>query len=414
MIPGRLTSPLHSRTRASLLLAAGALLLTFGCSSSPKAELAPAAPTEYAFWPPYPDEPRIQFLVSYQHSGQVAEVKKNTLADIVYGRESATDTAVNKPYGVEMWNGRIYTCDIRAACVMVFDLRSRQTRVMGTTGREVLLRPTDVAVAEDGTKYVADIGRNMIFVFDAKERFVTTYGMKDLQPSGVAVFGDRLYVSNFVGQRVEILNRFNGAPIGHIGEKGDEDGKFVRPLGIEVDKDGNVYVTDVIRCKMQKFSPDGTFLFSFGTITNNLGALRRPKHLAVDEDGLIYIVDSAFQNVQVFDAEGYILTFFGATGVHPGAMYLPAGVTIHKGDLDLFKPYIHPDFQPEYLILVTNQFTENKVSVYAFGQLRPGVSVEAIRASQAQVALGVEDAAKVEQGIGGQVAPDDVPADLKD
>lgn len=390
------------------------IALTIGCSSTPRSE-APQAPKEYAFWPPYPDEPRIQFLVSYQHSGQVAEHKPSALADIIYGRDTATATAVNKPYGVEMWNGRIYTCDIRAACVMVFDLRNRQTRVMGTTGRETLLRPTDIAIAEDGTKYVADIGRNLIFVFTPDERFVTTFGMKDLQPSGVAVFGDRLYVSNFTGQRVEILNRLNGAPIGHIGERGDEDGKFVRPLGVEVDREGNVYVTDVIRCKLQKFSPEGEFLLGFGTITNNIGALRRPKHVAVDDEGLMFIVDGAFHNVQVFSPEGYILTFFGAAGAHPGAMYLPVGVTVHHGDLDLFKPFIHPDFEARYLILVTNQFTDHKVCVYAFGQLRPGVTVEAIRRSQADITLGVESADQAgERTVGGEVSPDEVPSDLKD
>lgn len=238
--------------------------------------------------------------------------------------------------------------------------------------------------------------------------------MKDWQPSGLAVFGDRLYVANFVAQRVEILDRFTGSPLGHIGERGDEDGKFVRPLGVEVDADGNVYVTDVIRCKMQKFSPDGEFLFGFGTITNNIGAIRRPKHLAVDDEGLIYIVDSAFQNVQVFSPDGYILTFFGAAGQHPGAMYLPVGITIHHGDMDLFKQYLHPDFEARYLILVTNQFTENKVSVYAFGQLRPGVTVADIRASQADITLGIEDAAAAgSPTIGGEVSPEEIPADLK-
>lgn len=402
--------------KCNALLVLGLSLCFVGCGSSPKAaEETRAGQSQFAFWPPYPDEPRIQFLVAYQHSGQIAERKPSALADIVYGKESSPDTAVNKPYGVEMWNGRIYTCDIRGGGVMVFDLIKKQTRVMGTTGRETLVRPTDVAVAEDGTKYVADIGRNLVFVFDASERFVTTYGMKDFQPAGVAVFGDRLYVTNFVKQRIEILNRFDGSPIGSIGERGDEDGKFVKPLGVEVDRAGNVYVTDVIRCKLQKFSPDGEFLLSFGTITNNIGSLVRPKHVAVDPEGLIYLVDAYFHNVQVFSPEGFILTFFGAVGVHPGSMYLPAGLTIHRGDLELFRQYIHPGFDAEYLILVTNQFTENKVAVYAFGTLKPGVTVEAIRASQADIKLGVGDANAVEQGrVGGEVAPDEIPSDLKD
>ncbi len=414
MTSHRLSPPNGYATSAALLLLA--ILFATGCSSTPKTTEKPSGQQKYAFWPPYPDEPRIQFLTSLENSGQVAERKQNVMADIVYGKESSQDAALNKPYGVEMWNGRIYACDIRGGVVMVFDLRQKQTRVMGSTGREILVRPTDIAIAEDGTKYVSDIGRNLVFVFDAQERFVTTYGMKDLEPTGIAVYGDRLYVANFGANRIEILNRLDGSAIGFIGEKGDEDGKFVRPLGVAVDREGNVYVTDVIRCKLQKFSPEGKFLLSFGTLTNNVGAFVRPKHLAVDDEGLIYVVDASFQNVQLFSPEGDILTFFGAAGQHPGAMYLPAGVTIHYGDLDLLKAYIHPDFEPQYLILVTNQFTENKVSLYAFGKLRDGVSVEDIRASQADIKLGVDDATQVDgqQGVGGEVPPEEVPADLKD
>jgi len=370
---------------------------------------------KYAFWPPYPDEPRVQFLVSLENSRQIAERTQNVMADIVYGKESVRDAAVTKPYGVEMWNGRIYICDIRGGGVMVFDLRKKQTRIMGTTGSETLAKPTDIAISEDGTKYVADVGRNLVFVFDASERFVTTYGMKDFQPTGIAVFGDRLYVANFVSQRIEILNRLNGSLIGFIGARGDEDGKFIRPLGVEVDQDGNVYVTDVIRCKLQKFSPEGQLLMSFGTITRNFGSLVKPKHVGVDHEGMIYIIDSSFQNAQIFSPTGDILTFFGAVGVHPGAMYLPVGVAIHYGDLDLFTPYIHPQFDAKYLILVTNQFSENKVSVYAFGSLRPGVTVESIRASQADIKLGLEAADKTEvRKAGDEVAPDEIPSDLKD
>lgn len=410
----RMHIPPRRFTPSAALITLAILALLAGCSSTPKTVETPTSvATQFAFWPPYPDEPRLQYLVSFQHSGQIAPRKASALEDIIYGKESNVDTAVNKPYGVEMWNGRIYTCDIRGGAIMVFDLRKKQTRVMGTTGREILVRPTDIAIADDGTKYVADIGRNLIFVFDPDERFVKTYGMKDLQPSGIAVFGDRLYVSNFVGQRVEIFDRHNGTHLGAIGERGNEDGQFVRPLGIEVDSEGNVYVTDVIRCRLQKFSPEGEFLMGFGVITNNIGSFVRPKHIAVDKDGVIYIVDASFQNVQLFSPEGYILTFFGAGGSHPGAMFLPAGITIHYGDMDLFKPYIHPDFEAQYLVLVTNQFGDDKVSVYAFGHLKPGVSVEAIRASQADINLGVEDATKAE-GDNGEVTPDEQPSDLKE
>jgi hypothetical protein len=93
----------------------------------------------------------------------------------------------------------------------------------------------------------------------------------------------------------------------------------------------------------------------------------------------------------LFDQVGRPLTFFGSAGSHPGAMYLPAGITVHEGDLDLFQQFVHPAFKAERLIIVSNQFGTNKISVYAFGQLAPGKTVADISASKGVVPGGTGD-----------------------
>ena len=104
--------------------------------------------------------------------------------------------------------------------------------------------------------------------------------------------------------------------------------------------------------------------------------------------------------------KGQVLTFFGTPGTHPGAMYLPAGVCVHEGDLELFKDKIHPAFQAERLVLVTNQFGPNKVTVYAMGHLRPGKTVQDIASSQGLIPAGVDDGkGKDKAGPGPVVAP---------
>jgi pyruvate dehydrogenase E2 component (dihydrolipoamide acetyltransferase) len=77
--------------------------------------------------------------------------------------------------------------------------------------------------------------------------------------------------------------------------------------------------------------------------------------------------------------------------------------------LDLFQKYVHPAFEAQRLVLVTNQFGDNKVSVYAFGHLKPGKTVKDIAFSSAAVAKGVTDP-KTGNVIGvaaTQPAPDD-------
>jgi streptogramin lyase len=360
------------------------VLTLIGCASKP------AVQQKAAFWPPYPDEPRIQYLTSFQTSSDV-EAPRSRLDELVLGKETEQVMGLAKPYGVEMWQGKIYVCDLRSSAVTVLDLRNRRTLVLGRSGQETLQDPSDIAIAPDGFKYVADHGRGAVYVFDPQERLVNRFTHKDLKPVGVAVFQNELYVCDFKGQRVEVLDRRTGQLLRTIGEAGPGEGQFIRPLGIAVDDKGFIYVTDVLKCQMQKFDREGTLQTTFGMISANAGGFVRPKHIAVDNSGIIYVVDAAFQNVQLFDQKGRVYTFFGSAGAHPGAMDLPAGISVHEGDLDLFKAYIHPAFEAERLILVTNQFGDNKVSVYALGKLKQGLTVADISGSKDVVPAGASD-----------------------
>jgi hypothetical protein len=365
-----------------LLLVAG-LIAVGGCASTKKATQAKPA----SFWPPYPDEPRVQFLTSFKSSTDV-QPQKSGLDQLVYGKEIEQSQGIVKPYGIDMWNGRIYVCDLRGSCVTALDVRNHKTLILGRGGATPLQDPTDIAIAPDGTKYVADLSRGLVYVFDAQERQIATFGHKDLRPVGVAVFDNELYVCDFKAQRVEVLDRRNGALIRTVGSAGQGDGQFIRPLGIAVDAQGFLYVTDVLKCQMQKFDRAGKLVTTFGVASANAGGFVRPKHIDVDRDGTIYVVDAAFQNVQLFDQQGHVFTFFGSAGGHPGSMYLPAGISIHDGDLDVFAKYVHPAFEPQRLILVTNQFGDNKVSVYALGHLKAGKTVADISNTQGIVPSG--------------------------
>src|SRR5262249_49603141 len=146
------------------------------------------------------------------------------------------------------------------------------------------------------------------------------------------------------GQRVEVFDRRDGQRLGSIGSVGDEDGQFRLPLGVSTDKDGNVYVADLMRCRVQKFGPDGKFISAMGQLGDYAGSFARPKYLAVDSEGILYIVDAAFQNVQMFDDQYRLLMHFGSAGTFPGALNLPAGIAL-SDDVSLFADRLHPGFQ---------------------------------------------------------------------
>lgn len=385
------------------------ILIVGGCAGPEQGEGSIKTPTLFAWWPPYPDEPRIQFLASYQHSEDLLGQSQSSFERALFGSEAKRIIPVKKPYGVDMWNGSIYVCDIRGQQVVVFDVRDREVRVMGTTGLQTLSQASDIAISPDGMKYVTDGLRGVVFVFDANDRYITMFGWPGFKPTGVAVHGDRLYVCDFASQSVQILNRRNGERLGQIGERGPDDGQFVKPLGIDVDQEGNVYVSDVIKCRLQKFNPDGELIMAFGNLSDEFGSFYRPKHIAVDSSGNLFVADSSFQNVQVFNPEGQVLTFFGSAGPHPGSMFLPVGLAVIEDPADIadFQPYAHPDFVVERLVVVTNQMGDNRVSVYGFGHLREGVTAADIQRQAAAINMGLSTGAQNEAiGLPPQPAPE--------
>lgn len=367
-----------------------AMVLALGACAAP--QKAVEKKVAYAFWPPSPDEPRIQFMLSLNSSDDLQSAPSD-FETMVLGRETRNVLAVSKPYGVAAWNGRIYVCDVRGTGgIIVLDLKQKQTRLMGSRGVEALKRAVDLCVAPDGTKYVADMGRSAIAVFSPEERSSGLFVLKDSAPVSVAVAGDRLYVVDMQNQHVKVLDRASGQVLSVIGGPGGKDGQFIRPLKVTTDTAGNILVTDVIKCRVQKFAPDGTLLLAFGQPGDRPGMFVRPKHMAMGADGILYVVDAAFNNVQLFDEHGKVMMFFGSAGPHPGAMDLPAGIAILEDGLELFADYIHPAFEAQRVIVVTNQFGPYKVALYAMGQLKPGRTLADLATSRVETATGVAPA----------------------
>lgn len=385
-------------TSKSLVRASLALLMLVptitGCAAGPEKKVAKPAQNVYAFWPQAPEAPHVQFVRSFEGSDDVVQAKESTLDKLVFGPQSKGKALINKPYGVAMKNGKIYTCDIRNNCVAVLDLAKKQTRLMGISGLHALKRPVSVAVSDDGMIYVADNDIGGIFVFDASEKYVSSFSTTKMKPAAVAVCGDRVYASDMTTQVVQVFDRKTGKSTGTIGSVGDSDGQFRLPLGIATDRDGNVYVADMMRCCIQKFSAEGSFVWSMGQLGDYAGSFARPKHITVDSEGILYVVDAAFQNVQMFDKDKRLLMHFGSAGGHPGAMNLPAGICVSDDSMPFVESELHPGFKGKRVLVVSNQFGTEKVSMYALGELKPGYTAEQLAAVSAPVPTGVGEPSK--------------------
>lgn len=114
---------------------------------------------------------------------------------------------------------------------------------------------------------------------------------------------------------------------------GDESSRLVRPEGIGFAPDGTIWVTNSGSDVFEIYSPDGTFLRTWGTSGSGPGQFRLHDNtggvlgdIDWDADGNMYVFDSYNGRVQKFDPAGNFLLTWGTEGTGPGQMDQPLGV----------------------------------------------------------------------------------------
>lgn len=348
--------------------------LAVACASTPHADPPVQSRREPVFFPEAPAPPRLQFLTSIASAsgfGGGAEKPNASFAQWVAGRErGATPPSdrIQTPYGVDAWNGRLYVCDVGRNVVHVID---------AATGRYTLLdpdrfkKPVNITIdRRDGTKYVCDTGADKVLVFDAHDRFVTEFGdPATMRPMDLAIDGDELYLVNTRAGRVEVWTR-DGRRLRTFGRSGDGPDEFQGPANLAIGPDQRVYVTDMFAQQVKVFDRQGHYHGTIGEPGSTIGTFARPKGIAIDPHGHVYVSDAQWRVVQVFTPNDQLLAIISGMGGRAPGLVLPAALAIDATSLPAFRKYVHPDFEPQYLLFLVNQYGRNKVSVYAYGRSR--------------------------------------------
>lgn len=84
----------------------------------------------------------------------------------------------------------------------------------------------------------------------------------------------------------------------------DETVAFYMPAGIALDSQGNLYILDTGNHRVQKFSPDGRYLASFGRQGQGPGDFSFPDSIDIDGGGMVWVSDPNNQRIQVLSPEG--------------------------------------------------------------------------------------------------------------
>ena len=138
--------------------------------------------------------------------------------------------------------------------------------------------------------------------------------------------------------------------LGERGVAGDDGLHFNRPTDVAIAPDGSFYISDGYEnSRVLKFAPDGKLLLQWGTKGKGPGQFDLPHGIALDATGRVLVVDRSNDRVQVFDSRGnYLSEWKGPPFASPQDIALGTDGTAFVTDIG--QQGEHPDRSGVYVM----------------------------------------------------------------
>jgi len=209
-------------------------------------------------------------------------------------------------------------------------------------------QPSDVCVNSAGQIFVTDVLNGVVDRFEPSGKFSASFGRKIsgnypdgnypdgefLMPFTIAIDkNDDVYVSDIGRHDIQVFGsdgKFKR--VIHVGLKEGQEG--LRANGLAVLKDGRLVMTDAGNHQFLVTDANGKVQMSTGKRGTEEGDFIFPDQLTVDASGTVSIVDPINCRIQQFDLQGKFLRAFGEVGQSAGTFGRPKGISVDQdGDL---------------------------------------------------------------------------------
>ncbi len=295
---------------------------------------------ERYFWPPPPNEPRIEWVGAYQNQLDLKMTSFRRIKEFIAGRDAPI--SLKKPVDVraDAVSDKIYVADSEIGGVYVFDLQHSELRMLSTSGSGLAERitPASLALDKERNLYVLESRYRRVLVYNSSEKIIRSINLGDVCKRPVAIAIDnirgRLYVSDVQLNKIFALD-LAGNRLFDFGKPGSDEGAFNKPVSIAIASGGDIIVADAFNARVQIFSESGKFRREFGKRGEEAGNFLLIKAVALDPDDNIYVVDGRTNSVSIFNQTGDLLLVMGgfyavstSGKLAPGGFLLPVGIDI--------------------------------------------------------------------------------------
>jgi sugar lactone lactonase YvrE len=205
--------------------------------------------------------------------------------------------------------------------------------ISGPQGEEGLNRPLGVEVSQDDRVYVTDSTARLVRVYTVDGDYLFSFNeIADGENTtlGTPVYltinsKDELFVSDRRHRAVYVFT-LDGEYLRKVVPADAEEAALWAPLGLGIDEDDNLLVTDVGRVQLHQvivFDENGTEIRRFGQtaqveeIPDTPGAFYFPNDVE-SRSGVIYVADSDNRRVQTFDSSGVFDSIIRTSGIPRG------------------------------------------------------------------------------------------------
>jgi len=273
---------------------------------------------------------------------------------LVWGRKGLDDGRFIKPRGIAINEAdEIFIVD-KTSRIQVFDREGQFIRSWRTPAC-VNGKPCGLSISHDGLLIVPDTHYFRVLFYTYEGEMVEARTIGGTNGRGPGEFGfltdvvqdskNNYYVTEYGDY--DRIQKFDteGSFLFQWGSHGIEPGEFLRPQGLFIDGDDQLWIADASNHRVQiydltKSTP--TFVRQFGGDGSAPGQMRYPYTIDMDGEGFVHVCELGNHRIQKFTSAGESVSMLGGAGRAPGQFHQPWGFAFDSsGAMHVIDSYNH-------------------------------------------------------------------------